>query len=202
MTVPNIITLGRFMLVPMIVWALLTGQVVLAFAVFLFAGVSDGVDGYIARRFDQHSELGAYLDPMADKALLVTTYVMLGYMEVLPLWLVTLVVSRDMLILGGVLLASMLGNPVAMQPLFISKANTAAQIMLALLCLGSLALDLSLPIIHAVAILCVTVLTLASGFAYLRDWFDHMSEGATAPLVATKPQDVREWHEHNEEEKV
>lgn len=199
MTVPNLITLGRFMLVPLIVWALLTGQVVLAFAVFLFAGVSDGVDGYIARRFDQHSELGAYLDPMADKALLVTTYVMLGYMEVLPLWLVTLVVSRDVLILGGVLLASMLGNPVAMRPLFISKANTVAQIMLALLCLGSLALGLSLPLVHAAAILCVTVLTLASGLAYLRDWFEHMAEEVEDSSATIDRSGVPEWQERKEE---
>ena len=184
-TVPNIITLGRFMLVPMIVWALLSGEVALAFAVFLIAGVSDAVDGYIARRFDQRSELGAYLDPIADKALLIGTYFVLGLMSELPIWLVTLVISRDLLIFGGVLLASMLGNPVAMRPLLVSKANTAAQITLALVCLAELAMLGPVPVIHAALVATVAALTVASGYAYLREWFEHMSEDA-APLASDK----------------
>lgn len=174
MTVPNIITLARFLLVPLVVWAVLVDEVGLAFAAFLLAGVSDAVDGYIARRFDQHSELGAYLDPIADKALLVSTYFVLGYTGDLPIWLVVAVIARDLLILGGVILASMLGNPVAIRPFFVSKANTAAQIGLALVALGALSFLGPLPAIHAMLVVVVSVLTLLSGFAYLRAWFEHM----------------------------
>ena len=91
---------------------------------FLIAGVSDGIDGWIARRFDQRSELGAYLDPIADKALLVSIFVTLGLVGVLPVWLVILVVSRDILIVGGVVLSWMLGSAVPIRPLLVSKANT------------------------------------------------------------------------------
>ena len=177
MTVPNIITLGRFVLVPIVLWGLLSGEVVIAFLAFVLAGVSDGVDGYIARRFGQHTELGAYLDPIADKALLVSTFVMLGYLGELPLWLVTLVVSRDCLILGAVILASMLSHPVQVRPLMISKINTAFQIGLAVVTLGELAVFGRLPAIHAVLVGSVTVLTIGSGIAYFLGWLRHMRLG-------------------------
>ena len=88
MTVANLITILRFLLVPVVVLALLQSRVDWALAGFLVAGISDGVDGFVARQFDQRSELGAYLDPMADKLLLVSVFVVLGYMGELPLWLV------------------------------------------------------------------------------------------------------------------
>ena len=106
---------------------------------FLIAGISDGVDGFVARQFDQRSELGAYLDPMADKLLLVSVFVVLGYMGELPLWLVIAAVSRDALIVGAVLLSTIMGNPVAMKPLYVSKANTLIQIVLAAVVLAELA---------------------------------------------------------------
>ena len=190
MTVPNIITLGRFLLVPLVVWAVLVGEVGLAFASFLLAGVSDAVDGFIARRFNQHSELGAYLDPIADKALLVSTYFVLGYTGDLPIWLVVAVIARDLLILGGVILASMLGNPVAIRPFFVSKANTAAQIALALIALGELAFVGPLPAIHALLVAVVSALTLLSGFAYLRAWFEHMRHEGRSQEHPDKPNDV------------
>ena len=174
MTIPNTITLFRFALVPLVVWGLLSGEVAIAFAAFLAAGVSDGVDGYIARRFNQRSELGAWLDPIADKALLVATFAMLGALDALPLWLVVLVISRDIAISAAVMVSSLIGFPVTMRPLFVSKANTTAQILLAVVTLGSLAWLGPLPVIHALLIALVTVLTILSGFAYLRVWLKHM----------------------------
>ncbi|EKF20301.1 CDP-alcohol phosphatidyltransferase family protein [Nitratireductor pacificus] len=174
MTVPNAITLMRFFLVPGVVFALLTGHYGWAFAGFLTAGISDGVDGFIARHFDQRTELGAYLDPMADKLLLVSVFVVLGYMAELPLWLVIAVVSRDALIIGGVLLANVMGHPVAMKPLFVSKANTLAQILLALLVLAELAFSYSSGAVRLGLIISVGVLTVASGAAYLVAWIKHM----------------------------
>lgn len=175
MTIPNIITLIRFLLVPAIIFCLMKDMVGWALAVFVIAGVSDGVDGFIARQFDQRSELGAYLDPLADKLLLVSVFVVLGYMDELPLWLVIAAVSRDALIVGGVMLSTIMGNPVAMHPLFISKANTAVQIVLAILVLGQLAFSIEGGWLRFALVIVSGVLTAGSAAAYLVAWMRHMS---------------------------
>ena len=103
--IPNFITLGRIMSVPMIFWLLLSGQNTGRVLVFVCAGISDAVDGYLAKRFDWRTELGSYLDPLADKLLIVSIFIALGVRNELPLWLVIAVVSRDILIVAAVLLA-------------------------------------------------------------------------------------------------
>lgn len=175
MTIPNIITLIRFFLVPCVVLALLDGNMGWAFLGFLVAGISDGVDGFIARTFDQRSELGAYLDPIADKLLLVCVFVVLGYLGELPLWVVVTAVSRDALIVGGVMLATVMGNPVEMKPLFVSKANTTFQILLALVVLAELASGRDAGWLRPVLVYISAVLTAASAGAYLVGWLRHMS---------------------------
>ena len=95
MNIPNALTLARIILVPLIVWLIITHEMATAFVLFLLAGLSDAVDGYLAKRFGWQTELGAYLDPIADKALLVSIYVTLGFANHLPVWLVIAVVSRD-----------------------------------------------------------------------------------------------------------
>ena len=175
MTVATLITLLRFLLVPAVVLALLSNRVDLALICFVVAGVSDAVDGIVARRFNQQSELGAYLDPMADKLLLVSVFVVLGAMRELPLWLVVMAVARDGLIIAGVLLSSVMSKPVAMQPLFVSKANTAVQIVLVALVLGELALSISLGPARIILIFGSGLLTVASAGAYLVGWLRHMS---------------------------
>ena len=141
MQVPNYISILRLLLVPFVVWAMLSGDHLLAFMGFLIAGISDGLDGWIARKFDMRSELGAYLDPAADKLLLVSVFFMLGYQGLLPIWLVAMFIFRDALIVSGVMLSSVMGNPVKMHPLYVSKANTAAQIVLAALMLAQSAFE-------------------------------------------------------------
>ena len=91
MSIPNLITLARILAVPVIVWAITAGEMRLAFILFLVAGVSDLVDGFLAKRFGMATELGAYLDPLADKAMIVSIYVALGIVEAMPRWLVILV---------------------------------------------------------------------------------------------------------------
>src|SRR5690606_16869004 len=98
MSLPNIITIARILLVPITVWLLVSEEYLIGFLAFITAGASDGIDGYVARRYNLKTELGAYLDPLADKALLVSIYVTLGFQRDLPAWLVILVVSRDVLI--------------------------------------------------------------------------------------------------------
>jgi cardiolipin synthase len=181
LTAANLITILRFLLVPGVVWALLSGRVDWAFAGFLTAGVSDAVDGFIARQFNQRSELGAYLDPMADKVLLVSVFVVLGFMGELPLWLVMAAVTRDALIVCAVLLSTIMAKPVAVKPLFVSKANTAVQIVLAAIVLGELALGVNLGLVREILILICGLLTAASAGAYLVPWLKHMTgngEGA------------------------
>ncbi len=182
LTIPNMITIMRFVLVPAVVLAMLDMRWDWAFAGFLIAGISDGVDGFIARRFNQHSRLGAYLDPMADKLLLVSVFVVMGFIGELPLWLVVTMVSRDALIVCAVVLSTVMSHPVEMKPLLVSKANTAIQIILAAVVLGELALAVHLDPLRPVLILLSGVLTVASAAAYLVAWLRHMSgygEGST-----------------------
>lgn len=177
MNLPNFITIGRILLVPITVWLIISSEFSLAFVAFVVAGVSDGVDGFIARKLNQRSELGAYLDPIADKALLVSIYVSLGFLQFLPAWLVILVVTRDVLIVGAVVLAWVLNKPMVVAPSMASKVNTVGQIVLAGLVLGLLGLKISLvPLLYA-GFASVAILTFGSGALYMRDWLLHMANG-------------------------
>src|SRR5262249_32109102 len=102
LSIPNLITLARILMVPIIVWAITGDHMLLAFVLFLVAGLSDLVDGFLAKRFGMATNLGAYLDPLADKAMIVSIYVALGITEAIPRWLVILVVCRDIILVSPV----------------------------------------------------------------------------------------------------
>jgi len=174
LNLPNLITIARILLVPVIVWAITSDQMLFAFILFLAAGLSDAVDGFLAKWFGMTSEFGSYLDPLADKALIVSIYVALGISDALPRWLVILVVSRDIMIVAAVMLSWLVGKPVAVKPLAVSKANTVAQIVLATLVLASLGLHVDFAWLIAVNIAAVAALTLLSVAAYVREWVRHM----------------------------
>ena len=175
MSIPNIITLGRVILVPVVFWLMLTGQAKAAFFVFLVAGISDAVDGYLAKRFDWATELGSYLDPLADKLLIVCIFLALGVRGELPSWLVIAVASRDVLIVAGIMLAWLMNNPVRIKPFVVSKANTLAQITLAATVLADNAFGVVPPPLRELLIWATAALTFASLAAYLRAWLRHMS---------------------------
>ena len=175
MSIPNIITLGRILLVPFIVWAIASSQMEIAFAIFVVAGVSDAVDGFLAKRFNMASELGALLDPLADKALLVSIYVALGIWGAVPRWIVILVVSRDIMIVSAVIVSWVFGKPVPMKPLMVSKLNTAAQVAFAALILASLGFGFKPAPYDYMLMVLVTVFTLVSVSLYLVEWLRHMS---------------------------
>src|SRR5712672_4872783 len=137
LSIPNLITLARIILVPVVVWAIASNQMLFAFLLFAAAGVSDAVDGFLAKRFGMASELGAYLDPLADKVLIVSIYVSLGITGVIPLWIVILVVSRDIMIVGAIILSWVVDRPVQIRPHFVSKLNTGVQILFAGLVLAA-----------------------------------------------------------------
>jgi cardiolipin synthase len=180
LNIPNLITLGRILLVPIVVWAIATpGTMWIAFVLFLAAGVSDAVDGYLAKRFAMTTELGAYLDPLADKALIVSIYLTLGINGFIPRWLVILVVSRDILIVGGIMLSWLVGPPLKIKPLLVSKLNTVAQIVFASVVLGSLGFNYELPTLTLILMGLVAVLTLLSVAAYVAEWVRHMNTAAS-----------------------
>jgi cardiolipin synthase len=175
LSIPNIITLGRIILVPIIVWAIASRQMEIAFAIFVIAGVSDAVDGFLAKRFNMASELGALLDPLADKALLVSIYVALGIWGALPRWIVILVVSRDIMIVGAVIVSWVFGKPIPMKPLMVSKLNTVAQVTFAALVLASLGFGFDSTPYDLILMVLVTIFTLLSVSFYLVEWARHMS---------------------------
>jgi cardiolipin synthase len=174
-SIPNIITLTRILLVPIIVWAIGSGEMEIAFVIFIVAGVSDAVDGFLAKRFNMTSELGALLDPLADKALLVSIYIALGLWGAVPHWLVILVVSRDIMIVAAVIVSWLFDKPVAMKPLMVSKLNTVAQVAFAALVLAALGFGFKPMPYDRILMGCVTVLTLSSVALYLVEWVRHMN---------------------------
>lgn len=174
MSIPNLISLARILLVPVLVWAIAAGEMLFAFLLFLGAGVSDAIDGFLAKRFGMSSELGRYLDPLADKVLIVSIYVSLGITEAIPRWLVILVVSRDIMIVGAVMLAWLVDKPISVKPLAVSKLNTAAQILFAGLVLAALGFQFDAGWLLTGAMAAVAILTLLSVAAYVREWVRHM----------------------------
>jgi cardiolipin synthase (CMP-forming) len=181
MNVPNVITIARILAVPVLIWLIVSSEYLVAFWLFVLAGISDGVDGYIAKRFDQRTQLGAYLDPLADKLMLVSIYVSLGLLRVLPPWLVILVVTRDVMIVGGVVLATLLEQPVKVQPLLLSKLNTGTQIVVAGLVLAVLGFGLPAQSIILFGSILVAALTVASGAQYVLTWIRLMASNPEPP---------------------
>lgn len=167
---PNLITLSRIALTPVFVLLLNEGDYFLALLVFAVAGVSDGLDGFIAKRFQFKSRFGAILDPAADKILLVSAYVMLTLLDHLPVWLVIVVVFRDLLIVGGYLVYTSTYGPVQMRPSWISKINTFMQIALVVAVLLEQAIGASYPGVIQLLVYTVLVTTVASGGHYLWTW--------------------------------
>jgi cardiolipin synthase (CMP-forming) len=170
LNLPNLISLARLFLVPVTIWLIIDGQYGVAFWVLVAAGISDALDGFIAKRFDRRTRLGALLDPVADKAMLVSIYVTLGIAHQLATWLVVLVVFRDVLIVGGFLLVQAVTLPRRYDPLYISKINTGMQIVLVGFVLARLGLGAAPGWLDFALSLTVAGTTIASGLAYLLRW--------------------------------
>lgn len=171
MNLPNLISLARLLSVPLAVWLIVSGWMASAFWLFVCAGVSDAVDGFIAKRYGCQTTLGSYLDPIADKVLLVSVYLAFGFQGLLPPWLVILVVFRDLLIVGGALLMHTLTltHP-KIAPLHISKLNTFAQIVLAAETLARAAGAYPDYGVGTGLVYLVAATTFLSGGAYLWNW--------------------------------
>lgn len=168
-TIPNVLTIIRILLTPAIVMAFVDHQLNRVWIIFGLAGLTDALDGFLARVLDQRSDLGAMLDPLADKILLDTSYICLGLKGWVPAWLVVLVVSRDLLIVGGLTLLNFWGVDVRkkINPSMVSKCNTAAQVFLVITILLARTFLWHLQVIEIVLIAVVSLLTLVSGLHYL-----------------------------------
>ena len=164
---PNMLTLLRILLVPVVILSLREGQYVSALVLFLLAGITDGLDGWIAKRFDCVSQLGTILDPVADKLLISSTFVMLVLLGDIPFWLVLMVVCRDVGIVGGYVILQLLGDEMVIQPTLLSKINTVLQIALVSGVLLVHGVWAGGAILVDVLIIAVTITTAASGLHYI-----------------------------------
>ncbi len=171
LTLPNWITFGRIACIPFVVYMLLTAQAFYALAFFGIAAISDALDGFIARYTKSRSKLGAYLDPLADKLLFLCTFLVLGYLKIIPLWLIVLSIYRDIVIVSGVALLRYYKVAVEIKPLWISKINTFIQSIVVVMFLVIQAFSFQQTIIFATAYVCayINVVTLLlSGIGYIR----------------------------------
>ena len=178
MNLPNTLTLGRLIAVPVVVWLIASQRFELAFWLFVAAGVTDALDGYLARKLNQRTTLGAYLDALADKMLLMSMYVTLAIIGDVPGWLAIMIVSRDLMILGAVVLSWLLDQPMPIAPLFISKINTTGQIVTAALVLFAKSYAVDLMVLSPLAFTATGLLTAVSLAAYLLKWVRHMGPKA------------------------
>lgn len=172
---PNLISLSRMLAAPAVVASIASRWWTLGFVIFLAAGASDALDGWLATRFNLRSKLGAYIDPLADKVLLTSIYAALAWVGVTPISLAVLIVFRDVMIVGAVVMSWVLEKPFEIKPLLISKANTSLQIACAAAALGAQAFGIQLGAWFQVGLYGVAALTLASLAAYLSIWLSHMS---------------------------
>ena len=157
-----------------------------ALTVFVLAGITDGLDGWIAKRFKCVTRLGSILDPLADKILIVSTYVMLVLAGDLPFWLILLIGFRDLGIIAGVLVLNTLNGHVQMQPSLLSKVNTFLQISLVILVMVERIGFIALEPVAEILLWFVAATTVASAIHYVYFWFIHPLESRVDQKVESK----------------
>lgn len=185
--IPNLLTLLRAAAAPVLIVLLEDKAFNLALLVFILAGVSDGLDGYVAKRYHFETRLGAILDPVADKVLLVSGFVMLTILDLIPLWLLVTVVFRDVLIVGGYLVLVTMNGSVQMQPSAVSKLNTVMQIALVAIILAQQAQWIAIPMLTTLLVGGVFTTTVISGAHYVWVWAfgKHSDVAAKREIQAT-----------------
>lgn len=179
MNIPNSLTLLRILLIPVYIGCMTYGRFGWALIVLLLAGLTDALDGPIARRMNQRTQLGTFLDPLADKLLLTSSFVALSVLHLVPSWLVILVVSRDVILLLGTAVAHLLNTPLDVTPTFLGKGTTLLQVSYVVLVIfftwrGRMLASLTPLMVVMVAF------TLASGLHYLYRGYRHLN--AAPPL--------------------
>lgn len=173
MGLANWLTVLRILLIPIFVTLLVYQRPGSALIVFASAALTDLLDGYVARRRGSQSRLGAFLDPMADKMLLISSFVTLTWLKALPFWIAAVVISRDVILVVGALLIHMLGGRIYPRPTWAGKAATFFQIVTVLL--GLSAHYFRLPLGLEVAMWLAAVFTVVSGLQYLVQGMRYLS---------------------------
>ena len=175
MTIPNLITTLRFILTPIFIIYLLNDKLLSALIVFIIAGLSDGIDGFLARALNQKTNIGAYLDPLADKILLISAFIVLPVKGLVPSWLAVIVISRDILILSGVSILFLIKEELTIKPSILSKITTCFQLL-------TVFIVLSRPYFHSflqfnIYLFWITAfVTTSSGLHYIYNWFQMIGE--------------------------
>ncbi len=169
MNLPNALSFLRILSVPLLIWLVVENHSLAALWLFALSGLTDSLDGFVAKRFHLETELGQYLDPLADKLLLLSGFITLTFLDLLPLWLTLMVVTRDVLIVGGALVYQVITGRLQIRPLWISKLNTVSQMLLLFLVLWSIT---SRPLHGWLEpfIWLTAMTTLLSGGSYVFEW--------------------------------
>ncbi|WP_447973462.1 CDP-alcohol phosphatidyltransferase family protein [Nitrospira sp. Kam-Ns4a] len=176
LNVPNSLTLLRILLIPVFIGLLVYQRYDYALGVLLAAGLTDALDGTIARVANQRTRLGAYLDPLADKLLLTSGFITLSVLHLVPLWIVILVVSRDLILMTGTLLVRLTDSPVDLSPTLLGKGTTLFQLSYLLLVVALTSRQMDVRLLEPLLLL-TAGLTLASGLHYLYRGFTQLSVG-------------------------
>ncbi len=177
LNIPNLLTLGRILLTPFIIYAILKHQPVLALLLMVIAGLTDMLDGAIARYFNQRSIVGAYMDPLADKLMLIGSFVTLFVIDQIPLFLFIAVVFRDVVIIIGAIAYELVTHKLEMEPSMASKATTFLQIIFVLATLADMAWQLPGDTIQFGLLWLTFAFTCLSGIQYMVVW---MKKAVTA----------------------
>jgi cardiolipin synthase len=175
MTVANLITILRIILVPIFIIYMLNNRVLASLIVFIIAGISDALDGLVARILHQKSSLGAHLDPLADKLLLMSALVTLAIFNRIPSWFAVLTISRDVIILLGVLILYLNRYPIKIKPSLLSKATTCMQVITILIVLSNGLMSLQFLKVYAIWV--TALVTVASGLQYMREGLIILNQG-------------------------
>ena len=171
MNFANIITVIRLLITPIIIWLIFSNYFTLGLLFFVLSGLSDALDGFVAKKFNQITILGSYLDPVADKTLIVSSILVLGYVGAIPSWLIILIVSRDLAILGAVIISWTVESSLKIEPIISSKINTFLQIFY----IGLILLNLSYPSsIAGLSELILPVFSILIAFSTLLSWFSYL----------------------------
>ena len=170
LTLPNLLTLARVFLVPFVAWHLLLRDFDWAFWLFLVAAVTDLLDGALARLLDQKSEFGAWLDPVADKLMLLTTLFMLAWDAVLPVWLAVVVGGRDLIVVGGALAYRAVTGGLQVAPTWLGKLATLLEFVLVTLALAESALEFGMADLIPAMAAATGGVAAASGLHYMWCW--------------------------------
>jgi cardiolipin synthase len=181
MTVPNLISILRIILVPIFIIYMIDHRTSASLVVFMIAGVSDALDGFVARAFHQKSNLGAHLDPLADKILLMSAYIISAIFKMIPSWLAVLTISRDVIILLGVLVLYLNRYPVKIQPSLLGKATTCMQVVTILIVLSDDYLNIRFLKIYSFWL--AALFTVASGLQYIRSGLIVLNQGTKSDFA-------------------